>query len=140
MRFNPIWGGYGIWSLTALADSGYKFMFQSYLRWIWYLKRNTTTQGLLQNMVSILFEVDMVFEVYQISWFLSTIPSFNPIWGGYGIWSQARQNYGEKSTVFQSYLRWIWYLKYAQRKFNKLNNQVSILFEVDMVFEEFKQK
>ena len=162
LGFNPIWGGYGIWS-SALhisppvaawwfqsylrwiwylkwharpGDSRNQLTFQSYLRWIWYLKSRPPTRLPPLYFVSILFEVDMVFEAWAVSYSPRSSECFNPIWGGYGIWSgqgdytpiwrQTRFNpiwggYGIWSNIclidgdtvvmFQSYLRWIWYLK-----------------------------
>tara|TARA_R110002111_G_scaffold68889_1_gene111571 strand:+ start:351 stop:524 length:174 start_codon:yes stop_codon:yes gene_type:complete len=57
------------------------------LRWIWYLKEASCYAPGIVPSVSILFEVDMVFEA-----------GCGPI--GHDL-----------PEKFQSYLRWIWYLK-----------------------------
>jgi len=160
--FNPIWGGFGIrgscWYIQICQTS----MFQSYLRWIrysraviftpwlWYLafqsylrwirySRLDRAQRLISQMrVSILFEVDSVFEEEQMISKPRQSSCFNPIWGGFGIRGAGLAFSTLIETMFQSYLRWIRY----SRSFLLLQEHsawiVSILFEVDSVFEELR--
>ena len=89
-------------------------MFQSYLRWIRYSRSFHLYYWKRWSQVSILFEVDSVFEVWKHYPKTKGFFSFNPIWGGFGI----RGSF-TRSTLSKPRL-------------------VSILFEVDSVFEEIQ--
>ena len=126
------WIRYSSRSWFVIAELLYQF--QSYLRWIRYSRFENITRKQKAFLVSILFEVDSVFEVVRCIFpLLPNIVSI--LFEVDSVFEKEEFISLILAIMFQSYLRWIRYSSWGIYNYLFAYRNVSILFEVDSVFE-----